>query len=230
MTDKLKPFVQLVDFLADFLGDDAEIVLHDMTDYHCSVVAIRNGHISGRHIGSPISDMSLSMVRDKAWKDASYRVNYKGTSISGEILRCATYFIRDEKQELIGLLCINMNCQKLLEARDILDHLTQITPLVGSSESDDREIEEDFSVDVKDLVVSHLRRITAIPLEDLKKLRRQKKIELVEKLHDMGTFMIKGTIWEVANIFSVSVPTIYRYLATIRKEHKDKNHKKSPTS
>lgn len=46
MNKKLEPYISLVDFLADYLGSNTEVVLHDMEDWEKSVVAIRNGHIS----------------------------------------------------------------------------------------------------------------------------------------------------------------------------------------
>ena len=48
---------------------------------------------------------------------------------------------------------------------------------------------------------------------------KQEKIEVVERLQGLGTFMVKGTIWHVADMLGVSVPTVYRYLATIKKEN-----------
>ena len=38
----------LVDYLGKVLGPDYEIVLHDLTQSNKEVVAIANGHISGR--------------------------------------------------------------------------------------------------------------------------------------------------------------------------------------
>lgn len=217
MTKKLEPFIGLVDFLADYLGEHTEVVLHDMTDWHCSVVAIRNGYISGRKVGAPITDLGLSMVKDESWRTVPYRVNYKGTSSTGGTIRSATYFIRDDGGSLIGMLCINMDCQSLVDARNVLDSLISIMPVSGSKAA--QEPEETFNMDVKDLVASHLRRIVPGHAEDLKKMGRQEKVELVEKLQEMGTFMVKGTIWEVADILGVSVPTVYRYLSTIKKEN-----------
>jgi predicted transcriptional regulator YheO len=38
-------------------------------------------------------------------------------------------------------------------------------------------------------------------------------VELVRKLDEMGTFSVKGSIWYLANLLNVSVPTLYRYIA-----------------
>jgi predicted transcriptional regulator YheO len=217
--EKLKPYVHLVDFLADFLGEDTEVVLHDVSNWHRSVIAIRNGHISGRKIGAPVTDFILNLIKDDAWRDETYRVNYKGAAQSGNTLRSATYFIKDEgdgdePEKLIGLLCINMDCQKYIEVRDVLDTLI---PRPHRAE-DDSEPEEIMTLDVSDLVIGNIKREYDGNIADLRKLRRQEKVELVGKLQERGTFMVKGTIWEVAELLGVSVPTIYRYIATIKKE------------
>jgi len=53
MNKKLDAYITLVDFLADFMGENTEVVLHDLTDWRHSIMAIRNGHITGRKVGAP---------------------------------------------------------------------------------------------------------------------------------------------------------------------------------
>ena len=54
MNKKLQAYVTLVDFLAEFMGENTEVVLHDMTDWHHSVIANRqhvqrvNTHLARR--------------------------------------------------------------------------------------------------------------------------------------------------------------------------------------
>ena len=48
----LKKYIPLVDFLAEVFGDDAEVVLQDVSDFNNSVISIRNNHISGRKLGA----------------------------------------------------------------------------------------------------------------------------------------------------------------------------------
>ena len=55
----LQPYIPTVDFLADYFGDYAEVVLHDLTNLEQSIIKIRNGHISGRKEGDPCTDFVL---------------------------------------------------------------------------------------------------------------------------------------------------------------------------
>ena len=54
MTDLLYSYTTTVKFLGSVLGPDYEVVLQDLSNINHSVIAIENGHISGRTIGSPL--------------------------------------------------------------------------------------------------------------------------------------------------------------------------------
>lgn len=49
----MKEYCELVGFLGKVLGQDYEIILHDLSNMDHSVIAVANGHVSGRRIGSP---------------------------------------------------------------------------------------------------------------------------------------------------------------------------------
>lgn len=59
MTDLLYSYTTTVKFLGSVLGPDYEVVLQDLSNINHSVIAIENGHISGRTIGSPLT---LSLI------------------------------------------------------------------------------------------------------------------------------------------------------------------------
>ena len=62
----LQQYVKLTEFLGQALGPDYEVALHDMTDRNRSIIAIANNHVSGREIGAPLTNVALSILRDKA--------------------------------------------------------------------------------------------------------------------------------------------------------------------
>ena len=47
----MKEYCELVGFLGKVLGQDYEIILHDLSNMDHSVIAVANGHVSGRKIG-----------------------------------------------------------------------------------------------------------------------------------------------------------------------------------
>ena len=79
----LQQYVKLTEFLGIALGPDYEVALHDLTDKNRSIIAIANNHVSGREIGAPLSNVGLSVLRDKSYETSDYRLHYYGASING---------------------------------------------------------------------------------------------------------------------------------------------------
>jgi predicted transcriptional regulator YheO len=121
------PYLAMMDFLAALLGPRSEIVLHDISDLSRSVVALTNGHVSGRSVGAPATDLVLKVLRNHEHADVEYLANYLAESAAGVRFRSSTFFIRDADGAVIGLLCINIDDSALVQARDALALLTATT-------------------------------------------------------------------------------------------------------
>ncbi len=69
----LAAIIPLIDALAATFGRDGEVVLHNISDLTSSVIAIANGHVTNRRIGSPATDLLVSIVErcDDASVDAT---------------------------------------------------------------------------------------------------------------------------------------------------------------
>jgi predicted transcriptional regulator YheO len=202
-----------MDFLAEVFGDDAEIVLHDMTDMDGSVVAIRNNHISGRKVGAPATNMALKIINAGNYKTINYLTNYKGVSKEGKTLKSSTFFIKDDQQQLIGMLCINIDLEKIFQFHNYLDKIIHFW-----QENDDQKTEEYFGSSVEEIALDSIE--TAIKNSGVspERLSQDEKIAIIRELHNDGVFLLKGSVSEVAAQFKVSEATIYRYLNKIKKE------------
>ena len=56
----IRHYSLLVDYLGHILGPDYEIALHELTSDSNRIIAIANGQLTGRHIGSPLSNRMLA--------------------------------------------------------------------------------------------------------------------------------------------------------------------------
>lgn len=205
-------YLPMVDFIADCMGENTEVVLHDLTDWHQSVIAIRNGHISGREVGSPITDLSLNILKTASFEQLPYMANYQGVAKNGHRLKSSTYFIKDDTGAMVGMLCVNTDYHALTEAHLQLESLiTALGIQTGGG------VTENFTMNVGDLVQANLFRVCPNLEELVGRMSQKDKLEIVEKLDELGTFLVKGSIVCVAEKLGVSVPTIYRYLNMIRK-------------
>ena len=110
----LQPYIPLVEFLGQTLGPDYEIVLQDLTPEHNCIIAIANSSISGRTVGSPLTNAALQMLSGKLYESHDFLVNYKGIAENGHVLRSSTMFIKDSSDIPVGLLCINFDDSRFL--------------------------------------------------------------------------------------------------------------------
>jgi predicted transcriptional regulator YheO len=216
MKDELKPYIKLVDFIADALGENSEVVLHDLIDFNNSIVAIRNGHISGREVGGPATDLVLKVMKDEKYKDKDYLCNYRGYAKNGNVLKSSTFFIRDKKGKMIGMLCINTDCDKLIKIRDFL---SSMIPLHENNKFEEtEEISEKLSLNAEEFTLESIQKTVNETGVDPERMSQQEKIDVVKKLQDMGIFLLKGAVAQTAATLKVSEPTVYRYLNQIKRE------------
>lgn len=208
----LAKYLPLVDFLAEVLGSEAEVVLHDVEDVDRSVVAIRNGHISGRAVGSPATNVVLKIMMEGKGSKIDYLTNYRGVAADGRALRSSTFLLHDDERNLIGILCVNIDTRKFEQFREYLDSL--IRP---QSEIDASETVEHFANSVEELAFDSIETIVKEAGVSPHRMSQEEKIMIVRKLNEGGVFLLKGAISRVAAKLAVSEPTVYRYLNCVKK-------------
>ncbi len=211
----LKSYIKLVEFLGEALGDNVEIALHDLLSKSQPIVAISNGKISERQMGDGLTNLAIHMIEKKQYEDHDYVFNYKTVGEDGRLLRGSTWFIKDDNQKLIGMMCINV---------DISDYAyidTTLKKILGIK--DEKQVEFSMEHPIEILSYSLGETVDKYIKECLmnmgfpgyfvaKRLKVDEKIKVVKYLQEKGTFKIKGALSYVANQLGVSEPTIYRYL------------------
>ncbi|MGE5629577.1 MAG: transcriptional regulator [Caulobacteraceae bacterium] len=205
----LKSLIPLVDGLAGTFGKNCEVVLHDISNPQSSIIAIANGNISGRTVGSPMSEYGLTDLRRGKFEKS--RVNYRKKTKDGRILKSTSLYIKDEKGKLLGFLCINYDISELMIMKNVLNDLTNIV-----DDEFDGDNAESYGNTVNDVLSS----IVDKTLESIGKpvafISKEEKVNIVQMLDDKGVFLIKGAIDYVAKVLCVSRYTIYNYLDEIR--------------
>ena len=71
----LESYMLSADGLAEFWGENCEVIIHDLTQLDASVVKIVNGHLSGRQVGAPISEVTLNFVNKMMATTGSHTVH-----------------------------------------------------------------------------------------------------------------------------------------------------------
>lgn len=213
-------YIHLVDFLGACFGENTEVVLHSFEDINHSVIAIHNGHISGRGIGAPLTRFAISKLKDKGKEGPPYYLNYLGMSANNVTLRSNSFFILDKQGNPRGMLCINTDVTKYKEAAELLQKLAFIPSLEPEEKESNSGIEV-FQSAPEDLISSLISEITHAAGVAAHRLTVDEKIEVVKRLNDEKFFLIKGAVSQVATILGVSEATVYRYLSNINKKIKN---------
>lgn len=208
LSDKeiLQIYINIVPFLAEVCGPGCEVALHDVAHPDHSLIAIRN-NISGRQIGSPITDLAQDIIDKNAYMDEDYLANYIGRNKNGEFLS-STYYIKNEDR-LIGLLCVNKDMTAVQQLSSAFHGLLDRYGLAAPEKS---EVSEWLDGSVTDIMRARIAEIIAQSGISPSHMSIQEKIRTVHRLSEDGVMTMKGAVAEIASQLYVSVPTIYRYL------------------
>jgi len=206
----LESYAPIVKGLAEMLGPDCEVLLHDLSKPKRSIIMIENGYISGRKIGDPIKGLVLNVLRSREFK-GDRLINYAFTTEEGKKLKSSIMLIFGDHHEPIGALCINMDLTNFLMAKKTLEDLCftiEINDYVNQ--------EQEVDTNVKD-VLWHIIKAT---VDDARKpvsmLSREERVSLVGFLDQKGVFLVKGAVDMVASTLKVSRFTVYNYLDEYR--------------
>jgi predicted transcriptional regulator YheO len=209
-------YIQLVDFLGACFGENTEVVLYDFKDINHSVIAIHNGHISGRTIGAPLTSFALSKLKDKGKEGPPYYLNYLGMSKNNTPLKCNSFFILDKHHNPMGMISINMDVTKYQQAAELLQKLALI-PQLKPVEKENNNFEA-FQSSPRDMINGIINEVTNSGEISIDRLTSDEKLQIVRRLNEEKFFLIKGAVSEVADALGVSTATAYRYLSQINKD------------
>lgn len=220
----LNQFTKLVEFLGKVLGPDYEIVLHDLTDTRYSIVAIANGHVSGRSVGAPLTNLGLKVMTMGSYKNSDYLINYNGASRTNRVLRSSTMFLKDDNGEIVGMLCINFDDSKYVALSEEILKLCHPDELILQNKSYDsvnsilNDVPENFSESIEEVTQTVLQKVLAHENIPVDRLTQDERLSIVDVLNQKGIFMLKGAVSEVAKQLHCSEPSIYRYLNILNKD------------
>ena len=206
--DNIEMFQSVLDLLANHLGQNCEIVLHDNTkEYEHSIVDIRNGHVTGRKVGDCGGNWGLEVL-SKMTSD-THIYNKIVHMRNGKIIRGSSMFIQDDDGNNIGAICINMDITDTLKCEEYLKQLNMYsTPAPSANEL--------FSTDVNQLMDSLLHQCENMFGKPMSHLNKDEKMQIIHYLDAKGAFLITKSGDRVCEFLNISKFTLYNYLEATR--------------
>lgn len=227
----------MVPDLAQALGPDHEVVLHDLRLIPNSIIAI-GGNLTGRSVGGPATDLLLRLVHQGRSDNV---LRYQTRSADGRILRSSTLFVRDPDGRPVGCLCINTDITDWLSAQALVDDVTKVIPIdladsgaapaadgaigqeSGEGQPRRRDIGEEgleetesFAPTVDELAVSLVRKAiehVGVPVDLMQKPH---KLQVVCELEAGGLFLLRDAVDLTAHMLCISRYSVYNYLKELR--------------
>ncbi|QFU22535.1 PAS domain-containing protein [Shewanella eurypsychrophilus] len=202
----LKASENMVDGIAAMYGEHTEVLLHSLDISNPSITKIANGHITGRTVGAPITNLALMKLNEGLDVSAPYMTK----SPDGKALRSITIVIRNAQQDAIGLLCINSNLDAPFQS-------VMATLLPGLPPQGDASFSpETFARSNEEMMQSSIETVHTQVMANDSLSASKKNREIVIRLNELGIFDLKDSAQIAAKGLGISIHTIYRYLRELK--------------
>nr|BFD41598.1 PAS domain-containing protein [Pseudomonas sp. FFPRI_1] len=199
--------------LAGVVGPHVEIVLHDLDQPERSIVAIANGHVTGRRVGGPVlggprHDLGFAAVlralEDRSGSTPLVLENYPTQAPDGRELRSSTVVFRDSGGQPFASLCSNSDLSGIAAAHACLGQMLGLGAVPEPRIAEPQDMEQLLAQIIQGACPGGAR------------MTRQHKLDAVRQMQDRGVFIVKGGIEKAAAALGVTRYTIYNYLEQIR--------------
>ena len=217
----LRPIVPMLGAMA---GPHLEVVLHDVHKPENSVIAIANGHISGRGVGSSVLEgpqddkgfAAATRIRSSQGAVHSLVEDYVTVTAGGRQLRSASAIFRDSTGEPFATLCLNADISIFQAAHGWMSQMLQ--PLVQQPAAPPVAAAAATSAPQMDTLMQEIiDAAVPIPGAGAASMKREDKIRAVGEMQRRGLFIVKGGVERAAAALKVSRFSIYNYMEQLRR-------------
>ncbi|MFR4988221.1 helix-turn-helix transcriptional regulator [Anaerotruncus colihominis] len=205
----LAQYIPLAHMIAQTIGDDCEVVLHDLENPQQSVVYIVNNRVTGRQVGQSFDHLVPQVILSKKL-DHDIVTNYYFHTADGRLIKSSTALLKDFGGKVVGALCINIDTTKISQQIEWLQSL-----MPGTEENAaPAEVSQEELTHVSEIVTDLIDKI--IGNKDMARLRREEKLELIRFMDQRGIFLLKGAVDQVGSRMGISRVTVYSYIDEVR--------------
>ncbi|MBS0351607.1 MAG: PAS domain-containing protein [Proteobacteria bacterium] len=197
MNQVIKRFLPTAEAIQRLLHPYAEVVVHDIK--RNQIAAIFHP-FSKRRVGDPslLTPEDMNVLEDCIGP-------YEKLNWNGNKLKSMSSVIRDETNQAVGLLCINLDISRLINLSQELITFIQGNQLIAQPQP---LFKDDWQEKINQYVHTYLSERHL----NLESLDRNEKKFLIEHLNKIGAFTGKNAAAYVAQILGISRATVYNYL------------------
>ncbi len=196
---------QLARGIAAQFGSECEVVIHELSERSTtqSIVAIENGHVSGRKPGDGPSRVVLEQLSKSTVPED--HLCYLTRTPDGRLLKSTSIYIRDEQGKVAAILGINYDISALSVAEHVISSFISTPP---AAQADPERIPNNVN-DLLDDLIEQAARLVGKPVALMTK---DDKVRAIRFLDDHGALLITKSGDKIAAFFGISKYTMYSYL------------------
>ena len=190
--------------IAAQFGRDCEVVVHDLSRHpDHTIVAIENGHVSGRKVGDGASHVVMEQLESNDPEPRDH-LCYLTRTPDGKILKSSTVYIRNSKGRVSAILSINYDISKLLMVENA------VHDLISTGENQPEEPEK--IINVNDLLEELIAQSVALVGKPAALMNKDDKVKAIRFLSENGAFLVTKSSDKIAKYFGISKYTLYSYI------------------
>ena len=201
--DNLK---QIARGVAAQFGPNCEVVIHEISEKsaYSSIVAIENGHISGRKVGDGPSHVVLEQL-GRAGEDKADQLCYLTQTPDGRVLKSSSVYIRDTQGKVGAIFCINFDISTLSMAENAIRSIIEVEPSAGRQP-------ERIPLKVSDLLDDLIRQADELVGKPVALMKKEDKIKAIQFLDANGALLVTKSGDKISKHYGISKYTLYSYL------------------
>lgn len=198
--DQLDFIINFASLIAEMFGSECEVTVSDLSNPDCAVLAIFNGHVSGRKIGSPLTSDAKERLSNSA--DGLY-INYKksGASKKTKYIKSSTITTQIGGKDIS--VCINYDCTNLLNMDFKLKQFLAVTNPEGHTE---------INYTSSNIIATTIYELIKDTNKPVHLLNKKERLKIISGLNERGLLKIQKSTTEIAQFLGISRYTVYNYI------------------
>ena len=186
-------------------GSNCEVVVHEISECSTSnsIIAIENGHVSGRKLGDGPSQVVLEQLGNDGSCPEDH-LCYLTRTPDGKLLKSSSVYIRDDEGKVAAIFCINFDISTLVMAEQTLNLLTS-APM-------QKDPPARITHNVNDLLDDLIDQSDRLVGKPVSMMTKEDKVRAIRFLNEHGALLITKSGDKIAAHFGISKYTLYSYL------------------
>ena len=198
--------------IAKMFGPNCETIVHDMTRPGHPILAIYNGTVTGREVGSTADILGdIGDYDETVYKNKDY-TNQLVLSRDGRTLKSSTFnIVGDDFHFALG---INMDITNMVRATQML---TEMSATSG-------DLQQTLMQDARSQLEELLRECVSAVGKEPEAMKKTDRMRIIRMLYKRRAFTYQKSVAIVAERLNVSRYTVYKYMHELEEAEKKGEH------